>query len=144
MPAEADQEQSMPERGKQGFDGPAPPEPVAVTNGGRTTLFVGGVMIPPGETRHFPPNQVPTNLREIQAAAVPVPPAAPPAQEDNLLELLDKNTAEIAAKLPGLSSADLARLKAAEDAGKTRKGVMAALAEEELRRAQQAEDDNAG
>ena len=54
---------------------------------------------------------------------------------DTVLALLDGSVRDVSAALPDLSDEDLARLKQSEEAGKTRKGVMQAIAEEALKRA---------
>lgn len=105
-----------------------------VTNNTRMPIWVGGVMIPAGETKVLPAHQVPEHLRPAPAAA----PAAPPA--DPLDELLAGKVAEIQAALAGLTDADLERLVDLETAqDKPRKGVLDAAAGERLRRAQHAE-----
>ena len=103
---------------------------IDVTNNTAMPLYVGSNIVPPGETRDFPESQVPMHLRTAEES----PPEAE-APKDAVLELLDSSIPEIVAALADLSDEDLARLKAAEEAGKTRKGLMAALAEEELKRA---------
>lgn len=92
-------------------------------------IYVGGVMIPAGASREVDARLVPG-----AAAATEEPEGEPPA--DPILALLDGNVAEVKAALPGLSDEDLDRLEAAEDNGKTRKGVLEAVAEERLARAQ--------
>lgn len=91
-------------------------------------VHVGGKMILPG------------HCREVDAAAVQIPvataEAAGPEQGDSVLDLLDGSVKDITAALPGLSEADLDQLEAAEQAGKTRKSLLEALAAERLRRAQ--------
>lgn len=119
----------MPERGRHAFDGRPPAAPVPVTNTTEMPIYVGGAMVPPGETRHFPAHQVPEHLRP----KAPAPARAP--EPDTVLALLDGTVADIAGALPGLSDEDLARLRQAEEDGKTRKGVMEAITEEVLRRA---------
>lgn len=60
----------------------------------------------------------------------PEPPAAPAAPS-----LLDQAIPAIAAELPNLSDGEIDALEAAEQAGKTRKGVLAVIAEERAHRA---------
>jgi hypothetical protein len=108
---------------------------IPVYNAGPNLLPVGGMMIPPGETRHVPEIHVPKHLM----------PGAQPKQEapkqDEILALLDGTIPEIIAALPGLSADDYARLKTAEENGKTRKGLLDAFAEEDLRRAAEQADE---
>lgn len=106
---------------------------IPVTNHGDTMLHVGGKVIRPGETRHIDAALVPESLHPQTEQAQDDAPADP------LLALLDGNAKEIAAALAGLSLDQLAELEAAEEAGKTRKGVMASIADERLRRADAAQ-----
>lgn len=68
------------------------------------------------------------------AAAIHNPPGYAVKQEEapapSALDLLDGTVAEIRAKFADLSVDDLAALKAAEEAGKTRKGLIEALTAE--------------
>lgn len=101
---------------------------VPIENKGWSPIFVGGVMIPPGETRHFADDLLPPEYRS----------AAPVVQDDLVdpfTELLDGNVAEVTGALDLLNREWLVRLEAMELAGKNRKGVLAAIAEEMLRRA---------
>lgn len=103
---------------------------VAVRNRGDTTLFVGGTMIPPGETRLLPAHHVPEYLR----------PGAPDPQPepvvDLLAELLSGTVKEVAEALPGLDVDQLTEMEALEALREApRKGVLAAIAEELLTRA---------
>jgi len=102
---------------------------IPVHNNTKMPIYVGASMVPPGETRHFPEHQVPAHLRP--ALAKKAAPAAAPAVTD----ILDKTIKEIVPLLSTYSDEDLQILKAAEQAGKTRDGIMKAIAEEELRRA---------
>jgi hypothetical protein len=87
--------------------------------------YIGGVMIPAGATRL------------VDAQFVPDAPAeAGPAPADPILELLDNNVGHVVEALPGLSDEDLDKVEAAENAGKTRKGVLEGIAADRLRRAQ--------
>ena len=101
-------------------------------NTGTTPIYVGGVLIPPGSAREVPAYAVP-------AAA---PEAASP-KEDPVLILLDGNVKEVTEALPALSDADLDRVEVAETAGKTRKGVLEAIAADRIRRAQESPVDAA-
>ncbi len=88
-------------------------------------MYVGGVLIPPGAARLV-------DARLVPGAEVRV--EAPPAG-DPLLDILDGSVADVVGKLEGMSDAELDQLEAAEVAGKTRKGVLAGLTEERIRRA---------
>lgn len=111
---------------------------VPIENKGRMPIYVGGVMIPPGETRHFEDDLLPPEFR----SAAPV--VAEVAAGDPLGELLDGNVAEVTGGLDVLSDELLARLEAMEAEGKKRKGVLAAIAEELLRRAEARAADSEG
>lgn len=107
---------------------------VAVHNPGRMPLYVGGIMIPPGETRILPAHHVPENLRPVPADE----PAAAP--EDPLADLLGGTVAQVKDGLATLSDDELARVEALETAdGSPRKGVLDAVAAERLARARTAE-----
>lgn len=104
---------------------------IPVHNKGDSPMYVAGRMIPPGETEHFEESALPPEMRPQGAPA-----AETEAPADALAELLKNKVAEVAAALPGLSSADLARLDLLEmGAEKPRKGVLEAIAAEGLRRA---------
>lgn len=102
---------------------------IPVTNNTDTMLHIGGKVIRPGETRDVDESLVPDELKPVAAQA------ATDAPEDPVLALLDGSVKEIAEALAGLSDADIDALEAAEEAGKTRKGVLAAIAEQRLARA---------
>ena len=111
---------------------------IPVKNNGANALYVGGTCIPAGETRLLDAHRVPITLHPSPA---PAEQAAPPV--DAVLALLDGNVRSIVAALPALSDADLARLAAAEQAGKTRSTLVEALGEEQLRRAAAGQDGGA-
>lgn len=69
-------------------------------------------------------------------APAPAAPAAvrTPRPQPAVLDLLDNSIRSIADALPALSDHDLARLERGERAGKTRKGVLAAIDAERARR----------
>lgn len=121
--------------------------PIPVENKTEMPMYVGSTMILPGETRHFEEHQVPAHLRPAATTAAPEVPAEDPA-DVAVRELLEHTVAEVAVLIqerkgdgqPTLSDDDLARLKAAEEAGKARKSLLAAIAEEELRRADERQD----
>lgn len=104
---------------------------VPVTNRTNMPIYVAGVMIPAGETKHFPAHHAPAHLRDDTPE--PIAPAAP---ENPIQTLLSGKVPEIIATLPGMSDEDYAALKQAEEgAAKPRKGLLNAFAEEDLRRA---------
>jgi hypothetical protein len=89
-------------------------------------------MIPPGETRHFDADLVPLHLRPA-----PVEPEVDETRYDPLAELIEGTVKEVAAALADLSDEDLSRLGDLEQAkgDAARKGVLSAIAEEILKRA---------
>jgi hypothetical protein len=97
------------------------------TNETNKFQHIGGVTVPPGETR------------EVDASALPnyQPEGAPPAplQVDPIAELLKKKVADVAAALPELSQEDLGKVAALEQDGQNRKSLMEAIGAENLRRA---------
>ena len=103
-------------------------EQVPIENKGNSPIFVGGVMIPPGETRHFADDLLPPEFRSSA-------PVVKDELTDPFAEILDGNVAEVTGALDLLNREWLVRLEAMEMAGKNRKGVLAAIAEEMLRRA---------
>ncbi len=103
---------------------------VPIENNGQMPLYVAGVMIPPGEIRHFEDDQLPPEYRQ-------------PAEEsevdltlDPLVDILKMKVADVASGLAALSDEELDRLEMLEVEGQNRKGVIAAVAEERLRRAE--------
>lgn len=104
---------------------------IPVKNNTQQTMFIGGVMIPPDETRHPAAHHVPEHLRPRPVAAVEPAPTA----DEVLLDLLDHRIAEIVEALPALDDDEVDALERAEQAGKTRSGLMKAFHEEKLRRA---------
>ncbi len=105
---------------------------IPVKNNGKNPLPVAGAMILPGETRHFEEQEVPPHLRPSAAGPEKTDPPADP-----VLALLDikGGVKNIIPKLSELSDDNLARLKQAEQDGKTRDGLTKAIAVEELKRA---------
>lgn len=101
------------------------------TNNSDKAMYVAGVLIPPGETRLVDTLQILTP----EALAAPNTPAeqSPPA---SVLDILDGSVKDVADALQGVSDDDLETLDQAEQNGKTRKGVLEAIAAERLRRAQ--------
>ena len=111
---------------------------IPVSNSTAMPIYVGAAMIPPGETRHFDEQDVPPHLRPAQEVA-----AEPEAPADPLAELLKGNVASVVAALPGLSVSDVERLGDMEQADLGRKGVLGAIAEQLMIRAENTEG-NAG
>lgn len=107
---------------------------IPITNHGDSPKFVGGKMIPPGETRVFTEAELPP---EYQA---PAPVAELPAGglDEPLLLILAATVAQVVAGLPDLSDEELARLALLEAEGKDRKGVLEAITALQLERAEQA------
>jgi len=109
---------------------------IPVTNSGAMPMYVAGLMIPPGETRHFDHDLVPLHLRPAI-----VEPEPDETQFDPLAELIEGTVKAIAAAIPGLSDDDLSRLGEMEQArgAAARKGVLSAIAEATLTRAEAAQ-----
>lgn len=76
-----------------------------------------GVLLPPPGAN--PATTVYNKAEDEKPAREPEP--------TGVLNLLDGTTAEVKAKLPELTIGDLQALRAAEDAGKTRKGLLEAI-----------------
>ena len=104
---------------------------IPVTNNTAMPIYVGSAMIPAGETRHFEEHEVPHHLRP-KAEAVPVEQPV----EDPLGEMLKGNVGSVVALLPAMTSADIEKLGELEQAGLARKGVLSAIAEIQLSRAE--------
>lgn len=103
----------------------------AFTNDTDHFLCVGLVTIAPGMTR-----DVDSALLQLPESAVSTSPELPAA--DPLLVLLDAAVAQVVAKLPELSTAELEQLGVMEQTGKARKGVLEPIAELILTRASHA------
>lgn len=111
---------------------------IVVTNTTAMPLYVGSEMVPPGETRDFAESSVPPHLRPAPAA-----PEAPAPVSDPIADLLDQPVKAIAAAIaergelgvPTIPDAQLAALKTSEESGKNRSTLLAAIAEETLKRA---------
>lgn len=104
---------------------------IPYTNRLAHSVVIGLATIAPGDTRMVDPSLVPDQA--------PAPPTVDDTPSDPVLAILDDSVPTIAAQLPFLSDDDLARVEQGEADGKTRKGVMAAIEEEKLRRAKVAE-----
>lgn len=100
-----------------------------VSNDTAGIIFVGGVMIPPGDGREVDELLLPP---EDEAPAEPLPEPDPHA---NLRELLTGNVKAVAGALEGLSDESLALLASIEAEGMGRKGVFGAIDELRLQRA---------
>lgn len=102
-----------------------------VTNQTAMPIYVAGLMIPPGETRHFDIEQIPPEFRPAPAVTAPQAEQLPP---NPLADLAAHNAAEIIENLSDLSSDDLAALMKIEEDGRARKTVLAAISAEHLKR----------
>ncbi|SFW39528.1 hypothetical protein [Nitrosovibrio sp. Nv17] len=108
---------------------------VPVHNSGKLPIYVGACIVLPGETRHF-------DERDVPAQFLPPPPEPESIENsvpspDPLAELLQGKVPEIVAALPALSQADLDQLGQLEQlSAAPRKGVLSAVAEEILKRAE--------
>jgi len=100
-------------------------------------VHIGTKTLFPNETREVDPRQIPNELRDPPAPAA----AAPAATEAfSVTEFLAGSVANIAAQLPALDVPTLDLVHDIEQANpKPRKGVIAAIAEERLRRASEPE-----
>ena len=103
-----------------------------VENKGASVMFVGGKMIFPGasELVDVPEDAEPDGAHDVENAG----------DEDAdydapLIEMLEQPLAAIVPNLPALTDEALARLEALEAAGKNRKGLLAELKVERLKRA---------
>ncbi len=106
-------------------------EKIPVHNDTAMPMYVAGLMIPAGETRHFNLDQVPQHLRPAPVAEV-----AEETQFDPIEELRAGTVKEIIAQIPELADDVLEALGAAEQLAKTpRKSLLSAIAEEQLSRA---------
>ena len=95
-----------------------------VSNEGNSPMWVGGVMIAPGEGR------------EVEVADDAPPPVDEPVEDLDapLRDLLHGTVAGVTAALDGLSLETLQRLQVLEGEGaKPRKGVMEALADAQMK-----------
>lgn len=104
---------------------------IPVFNNTNTALWVGGQMVPPGETRLLPAHHVPAHLHPAAPSAAPAPPPADP-----LTELLAGSVKDVVAALPGLDAEQLMELEGLEGLREApRKGVLEAVAAALLQRA---------
>jgi hypothetical protein len=99
---------------------------VPIHNTGNTNRYIGGVCIPPGETR-----MIDARLLPPEPPDEPAPPAADP-----IGDLLKLSVKEIVADLGEFDDETLARIEARELADETpRKTLLDAIAQERLKRA---------
>jgi len=111
---------------------------IAIDNPGKSPIYVNGKAIMPDETRVFKAADVPPYLRpEQQEQADDDNGAGSEGSKENntLAELLEGAIPTIVEALPGLKDDDLQALAGLEQAGKDRKGVLEAIAAEQLKRA---------
>lgn len=102
------------------------------TNETKNFMHVGGVTIPPGETREVDATLLPGHEQEeVLPNGIPL---------DPLAQLMAGSVATITAALPTLSDADLAHVTELEEAGVARKSMLAALSAENLARAAAKQD----
>lgn len=99
-----------------------------IENKGNSPMYVGSVMIPPGEGKIV---EMPVLRSEL------APPAAPagPNLVEQLTPLLDQGIKDIVPQLKDLTFEALDLLEQLEQGGKTRKGVIDAIGAERMRRA---------
>lgn len=104
---------------------------IPITNDSAMPIYVHGVMIPPGETRHF-------NASDVQAQFRPQPTPEEQSEPANpLLELLQGKVADITALLGGMSEEEIGDIETLENAAKNpRKSLLEAIGAERLKRAQ--------
>lgn len=96
------------------------------------TMFLGGLMIAPGEGRDVPVMFLPASQ---QPEAETASPPSEPNLDELLAELLAKPVKQLVTQLPELTHEALARLDELESATATpRKTLLAAVAAEQLRR----------
>jgi hypothetical protein len=107
-------------------------ERIPVLNNTAMPMYVAGMMIPPGETRHFDAEQVPAHLRPVAVEAE----AEADAWVDPLEALVAKSVKAIIESFPDLSDMDLARVLELDAASETpRKTLHEAVTAEQLARA---------
>lgn len=111
-----------------------------IENTGDSAMFVGGKMILPGATDMV---DVPDDAQSDQ-----VEEGGPEIVNEQagvaLAELLELKVGDIVPELPGLSDDQLAQLADLEAAGKNRKGVLAEVTVERLKRASTGADSAGG
>ncbi len=101
------------------------------TNNTNQIQHIGTVTLWPGETREVEETLIPDHRPA---------PSAPAPEPDALAALIERNAPEVIAALPALDDDELALLDEMERAAeKPRKGVLQAIAEEQLLRADRAQ-----
>ncbi len=113
-----------------------------IENQGRDTIYVGGKMIPPGEGRDIDTSLLPPELQDP-------PPTLSAVTEVSLVDLLTelrgKSVKLITAELPQLTHEALELLADLEGKAETpRTSLQGAIKAEQLRRAQQLQDEADG
>lgn len=109
---------------------------VPIHNTGKTNRYIGGICIPPGETRMIDARLLPP---EAEHAPEPDAPAADP-----IGDLLKLSVKEIIADLGEFDDETLARIEARELEDKPpRKTLLDAIAQEKLKRANAAAETGA-
>ena len=104
---------------------------ISVENKGASAMYVAGVMIPAGETRHFQDDELPPEYRPAPAGEV-----VPPAPADPLAVILAGSVREIVAGADALSDAEIdALIEREEQAARPRKTLLTELTEVQLERA---------
>ncbi|NDP59571.1 MAG: hypothetical protein GZ090_09460 [Oxalobacteraceae bacterium] len=105
---------------------------VSYTNETRNFQHIGGVTVPPGETRDVDPSLLPDYQPEVPEQA--------DAQGDPIAELLENNVKTVSAELANLSDDDLSHAALLEQDGQNRKSLIEAMSVETLRRATEKAD----
>lgn len=113
---------------------------IPIENKGKSPIYVAGVMIPDGETRHFDIEQLPPEYRPQQEAAIaPVPPLVSPLEE-----ILRAPVKTVLAGVDALTLEELQALIALEQAAeKPRSTLVSALQAEVLERIGKAQEGDA-
>lgn len=113
---------------------------VLITNDTAAPMLCGGKLIQPGDSREVDIDTLPPGDPARPADDEPHAPAGggtPSAdqQQANLDDLLMHKVDDVKASLPDFSDETLAQIRAMEEAGQARKGVLSAIAEMQLQRA---------
>lgn len=97
------------------------------TNDTPNFQHVGGVTIPPGETRDVDPSLLPN--------WVPLDTGTPVEQEDHIAELLKGSVKAVIAEFESMFDEELEHMAMLEADGQNRKSMVEAIVAEQLRRA---------
>jgi hypothetical protein len=108
-------------------------EKIPYTNDTAAPVYVGGLLVKPGQTRMIDPADAPNYAAALAAGQA----TAAGEPENPTLKLLDRPVKDILPELPALTDAQLDELEAGEADGKTRKGVLEAIAEQRVLRAEE-------